>query len=247
MIHPTKNKAEAPGHKGSTDENFRRLKHCTMKILTKDLHTIEDLRDYHVIKGPNYFIGDLHIGDQSIIDYYHRPFKDVQEERDVLLNNIFESMKQHYKINVIDNPYFLCILGDIGPKGREFINDIFRNAACVTSTEFYILLIQGNHDPNEWFNEPILSEDNYIYDTRIETSRYPVYANGMILSHEPLTYMPKESPYLNIHAHTHICDYGTGGKWLDGNRYFNVSCEKIGYKPISVYDIANQMEIFKYE
>ena len=247
MIHPT-NKAKAPGHKGLVQENNRRLKH-TPKVLDQYLDTVEDIRDYHLIKGPNYFIGDLHIGDQSIIDYYHRPFKDVKEERDILMKNILESMKEHQKIGLIDNPnpYFLCILGDIGPKGREFINDIFRNK-YTTGVELYILFVKGNHDPNEWFNEPIiLSEDNYIYDNHIETSRYPVFVNGMILSHEPLPYMPKESPYLNIHAHTHICDYGTGGKWLDGNRYFNVSCEKIGYKPISVYDIAEQMEIFKYE
>ena len=48
MIHPT-NKAESPGHKGLVQENNRRLKHTT-KVLDQYLDTVEDLRDYHLIK-----------------------------------------------------------------------------------------------------------------------------------------------------------------------------------------------------
>ena len=58
--------------------------------------------------------------------------------------------------------------------------------------------------------------------------------NGLWLSHEPITFMPKECPYLNIHGHLHSLIYGTEDRtWKGGNRYFNVSVERINYTPIS--------------
>ena len=67
--------------------------------------------------------------------------------------------------------------------------------------------------------------------------------NGLWLSHEPITFMPKECPYLNIHGHLHSLIYGTEDRtWKGGNRYFNVSVERINYTPISLEEITNLLK-----
>lgn len=166
----------------------------------------------------DYFIADLHLEDQSIIDYYHRPFDSVEEEKDIIVNNI-----KSLSLSIYDK---LWILGDIGdPKYMKEIKDAIFLGSCT--------VIKGNHDRN--IRKELESLD-------IEYIRYPVMYKGLWLSHEPITYIPKECPYLNIHGHIHNYHYGLGGKWIDGNRHFNVSCEAIDYKPISLNDIAKLIE-----
>ena len=71
----------------------------------------------------------------------------------------------------------------------------------------------------------------------------PIINKWMFLSHEPILFLPKELPYLNIHGHLHQFDYrnGTSMNWYNGNRYYNVSCEKINYTPISIQDIIKNI------
>ena len=67
--------------------------------------------------------------------------------------------------------------------------------------------------------------------------------DSMWLSHEPIGYMPPEIPYINIHGHLHRFDYGLVGRtWGEGNRYFNVSVEKINYTPISSDEIISAIK-----
>ena len=81
------------------------------------------------------------------------------------------------------------------------------------------------------------------YYPSIEVSKYPIMVDGLWLSHEPITYIPPECPYLNIHGHLHNLNYGLLGKtWNEGNRYFNVSVEQIDYTPIFIEEIAKKIE-----
>lgn len=220
MIHPTENRAESDGHK---------------KPLT------QVIRGNYTMAGPNHFISDLHIGDNNIIQYYHRPFKDVFEERKVIFDNIVKDVERYYEDDPED-PYFLCIAGDIGDP--SFILQLFDKL----KDDIYITIVKGNHDENYFKNESILMNgmcSSVASNSHLELSRYPIFHDGVWVSHEPFEYMPKECPYLNIHGHTHIYDYGPKDalKWKDGNRYFNVSCEKIGYKPISRSEIVRLLGI----
>lgn len=157
-----------------------------------------------------YFISDLHIDDENILDYEHRPFANLKEMEDTIVHNWNNKVKE-------DDIVYL--LGDIG------------NPLILNKLKGHIVLICGNHDNYDELKE--------LYPS-LEISKYPIMVHGLWLSHEPITFMPKECPYLNIHGHLHSLIYGTEDRtWKGGNRYFNVSVERINYTPISLEEIAN--------
>ena len=63
-----------------------------------------------------FFTADLHFDDENIIKYYHRPFKDVDEMNQRLIDNIVEKFKtcktDYYPTQA--NPIKFFILGDFG-------------------------------------------------------------------------------------------------------------------------------------
>lgn len=160
-----------------------------------------------------YFISDLHIGDKNIMTYEHRPFEKVERMREVIVQNWNETVASQ------DTVYLLGDIGDI---------------SILDALAGKIIIVCGNHDNA---NELKL---NYPY---IEVNTHPIMVDNMWLSHEPIGFMPPEIPYLNIHGHLHSFEYGLPGrKWEDGNRYFNVSVEKINYKPISADQIKKLID-----
>lgn len=160
----------------------------------------------------NYYMADIHNYDPNIITYSHRPFTDMEEMRNAIIQN------WNAKVKTEDSGF---ILGDIGDP--EILNHM----------KGKITVVLGNHDDYEEIR---------AYAPYAEISRYPIMVNGAILSHEPIAFLPPEFPYVNIHGHLHYMQYGIpGGKWKDGNRYCNVSVEMTDYKPISDKDIAKQL------
>lgn len=161
----------------------------------------------------DYFISDLHNMDKNIIVYEHRFFQDVEEMKEVMINNINKTVLS------VDR---LFILGDIGDS--EILNYLKPE----------IVIVTGNHDNYDKLRQSFPD---------ILISKYPIMLGGLWLSHEPITFMPRECPYLNIHGHLHSLIYGTKDRtWEGGNRYFNVSVEQINYTPISIHEIADRMD-----
>lgn len=161
-----------------------------------------------------YYIGDLHIGDESILIYEHRPFKNLIEMKETIINNWNNTVKEE------DEVYLLGDIGDI-----EILNHLNGR----------IIIVLGNHDDYKEIKEKY---------PNIEISKNPIMIGYTWLSHEPIGYMPPEIPYLNIHAHTHRFNYGLlKRRWNDGNRYFCVSVEQINYTPISEKQIKVLMEV----
>lgn len=162
----------------------------------------------------DYFISDMHFDDKNILTYEHRPFSSIEEMNTTIINNINDTLKSPNDI--------LNIAGDIG----NF--ELLRHLNC------NIRIVTGNHDD---YNALKTAYPN------IFISPYPIFIDGCWISHEPITFMPPECPYLNIHGHLHHLIYGTDDRtWEGGCRYFNVSVERINYTPISKNDIAKQMK-----
>lgn len=160
----------------------------------------------------DYFISDFHNMDKNILTYYHRPFKDVNEMRDTIISNCNR---------IVSDSDRLFILGDIG------------DSEILSYLKGKIIIVTGNHD-----NYDDLKKDF----PNLYISKYPIMVDGLWLSHEPITFLPKECPYLNIHGHLHSLIYGPEDRtWAGGNRYFNVSVERLNYTPISLSDIADLM------
>lgn len=155
-----------------------------------------------------FFISDLHIGDKNILTYEHRPFSSLDEMRKTIIDNWNR---------IVTDKDTVYLLGDIG------------DISVLEELNGNIVIVCGNHDNAEEIRE------QFPY---VEVNKHPIMIDSMWLSHEPIGYMPPEIPYINIHGHLHRFDYGfVGRKWEDGNRYFNVSVEKINYTPISFDEI----------
>ena len=167
-----------------------------------------------------YYIADLHNYDENIMVYEHRPFKNCEHMRNEMINRWNSIVTENDEV---------FLLGDIG------------NPEIITQLHGKITIVLGNHDVYD--DVMFFAEGN----KNIEISKYPILVGGSLLSHEPITFLPKEFPYLNIHGHIHHFNYGINSKkWSDGNRYFCVSVEQIGYKPISEKEIIKLIEYKDY-
>jgi calcineurin-like phosphoesterase family protein len=163
-----------------------------------------------------FFISDTHFDDKNILIYSRPEFSSLEEMNKKIVENWNKTIKEN------DIVY---LLGDIG--NYEYLKQLNGK----------IIVVLGNHDN---YDKLVKVMPNIkIYDR-------PIIEKYMFLSHEPISFLSKEIPYLNIHGHTHQFDYrmGTSMNWYDGNRYFNVSCEKINYTPISLDEI---IKIIGYE
>lgn len=167
-----------------------------------------------------YFIADLHNYDHNLIVYENRPFADCETMRNEMINRWNETVNDSDEI---------FLLGDIG------------NPEILLELKGKITIVLGNHDNYDNIINVVGGRQD------IEISRYPILVDACLLSHEPLTFMPPECPYLNIHGHTHRFSYGLlNRKWEDGNRYFCVSVEQINYTPISQKEIVDIIGYVNY-
>ena len=124
---------------------------------------------------------DTHFGDEKIIDFCKRPFKNVDEMNEVLIrqwNGLVgpEDMVWH--------------LGDFG------FGDKIQIQAWVAALNGEKRLIRGNHDTNsnQWYRDCGFLE---VYD-------YPVVIKDfIILSHKPMDIINQHSVFGNIYGHVH--------------------------------------------
>lgn len=165
-----------------------------------------------------YFIADTHFGDQNIMKYENRPFADVVEMDEAIIENWNKT------VNVEDE---IFVLGDFSFYELEKTTEICTRLNGSKS------LILGNHDMNE--------TDYYRACGFEEVYKYPVLYEGYwILSHEPL-YINQNMPYANIFGHVHqnktYVDYS--------EQSFCVCIERLDYRPIVFHEIKKRMESIK--
>lgn len=151
-----------------------------------------------------FYIADTHFGDKNILIYSRSHFKNIEEMNNIIINNWNNIVKKE------DTVY---LLGDVGD--YEYLKLLNGN----------IIIVLGNHDNEDKLRE--VCPNIKIYDK-------PIIDKWMFLSHEPISFLGPQIPYLNIHGHLHQFNYRLTDSlnWYEGNRYFNVSCEQIGYTPI---------------
>jgi calcineurin-like phosphoesterase family protein len=121
--------------------------------------------------------------------------------------------------NTVKKTDNIFVLGDFGLGSVEQLTEICNRL------NGYKTLILGNHDR---------SKETMLKIGFNEVSKYPIVYKGFyIMSHQPL-YMNENMPYVNIHGHIH-------SKAMEGKQYFNVSVERLGYKPILFDDIVKEL------
>ena len=161
-----------------------------------------------------FFTSDHHFGHKQIIDFESRPFKDVDQMN--------ESMIESWN-SVVGSDDKVFHLGDFSFLNKDATHHI------VERLNGYKILILGNHDRGR--------SRAWWLDTGFEeVSKYPlIYNDFFFLSHEPM-YMNKHMPYVNVHGHIH-------GQKYEGNNHFNICVEHWNYKPLSFEQIRDAVVV----
>ncbi len=114
----------------------------------------------------NYYTSDLHFGCQAVFDRTGRPFKDLEEMKEVIINNINNTLKRD------DTLY---ILGDISCAEYDPTSEL-KAMNCRK------ILIKGNHDARWCKHRHFRNQFDEIHDikavrecgTRIVLCHYPL-------------------------------------------------------------------------
>ena len=187
-----------------------------------------------------YFTSDLHLGHESSIEFTDRPFSNVDEMNEKLIQNINDT------VGVRDE---LWILGDFAYKvDREKVRE-FRNSIRCKSVH----LVNGNHDKD-------YSQD-HIFQSVQDYKELKTPYGRCILFHYPILEW-NAAHYGSVHLHGHIHstgDYNTQNlmkKYRDrfpeghkennaglGLRIYDVGVDANDYRPISLEHIAMLMNL----
>lgn len=128
-----------------------------------------------------WFIADSHFFHKKVIEYCNRPFSNVEEMNNIIISNWNKVVKR-------DDRVFM--LGDFALCGKDKLIEIGQklNGRKV--------LILGNHDG--------ASLSTY-YNAGFEmVSKFPIiFQDFFILSHEPIEFLPLNTPFVNIFGHVH--------------------------------------------
>jgi len=164
-----------------------------------------------------YFIADTHFGDESIIRYENRPFKNASEMDEYITN------KWNDTVSPEDNVF---ILGDF-----SVYTDKAKLKQILDALNGNKILVMGNHDRD--FDANIWRACGFK-----ECSPWPIVFNEyFILSHEPL-YINSNMPYANIFGHVH----GNPAYKDASKQSVCVSAERINYTPISFEELVAAMK-----
>lgn len=172
-----------------------------------------------------YFISDQHWGHGAIIHMEHRPFSNVQEMN--------ESMIEAWN-SVVTKDDEVYHLGDVAYK----MNPTQLNS-ILSRLNGKIYLIHGNHDKpkqlkHSWDRfEWVKSEFNFEYE-------YEGAVYKFVLYHFPIyswDQMWRGSIHVCGHSHMNSNDFFDNCP----ARIINVSCELLDYKPISIVEVIEKM------
>lgn len=164
-----------------------------------------------------WFIADTHFYHQAAIDFPNRSFPSVEA--------MHKEIIEQWNYTVKDDNDIVYILGDFSfsadPKECRKVTSALRGKK---------ILIKGNHDagsPKFYINIGFYK----YYDVPI------VFANNMILSHEPLQALGGDG-FINVHGHTHGRDFT-----LCTDKHFCVSWEVLEGRPISYRELLRRQSI----
>ena len=171
-----------------------------------------------------YYTSDLHLGHKNIIKYENRPFEDVEEMNQTLIENWNSIVKPE------DTVY--C-LGDFAVKNKDMNLDRIIEIYNSLNGDKHLLI--GNHDV-DWIGKVIDKLDN-------KPKLYTEIKDGddiVCLMHYPIEDWDGKH-YGSIHLHGHI--HGRDIISHLPNR-FNVGVDINDYKPVTLEELKNSASIF---
>lgn len=158
-----------------------------------------------------FLTADTHFSHTNIIKYCNRPFINVEEMNNVLIDNWNKVVKEE------DIVYHLGDFTIDSDNLRELVNKLNGK----------IYLIRGNHDGKsiKFYNNIGLE----VLPRETKLDKYKV-----ILSHRPLDNNQIPEGYVNIHGHIHNSKLDTK---FDKEIHYCISVEMTDYRPILIEDV----------
>lgn len=168
-----------------------------------------------------YIISDTHFNHKNIIDYCNRPFKDINEMNNTIIDNWNNTVKED------DIVYHL---GDL------FLGSKFDLKDIVDKLNGAIYLIRGNHDR--------LTVKSYEDCGIIVLKNAPIIMDDykIMLSHRPLPDTMIKEGYINIHGHLHQnkLEDTYDNTLFDKKKHINVSCDMLKFKPVLLEQLLKE-------
>lgn len=161
-----------------------------------------------------FFISDTHFFHENIIRYANRPFNNVEEMNEIMIQNWNKTVKRN------DVVYHL---GDF-----SLTNNQKENLNLINKLNGKIFICPGNHDGNTLkFNGGELEVLPIIHIIK---------SMNLVLCHYPIYAWPKATHgFIHLYGHIHnnmMVSHNT--------RHKNVCVENINYTPISYEEIKNE-------
>lgn len=167
-----------------------------------------------------YFISDLHLGHKNIMGFNQRAHETIDDMHIAMMEAWNEKVRKMRDI--------VYVLGDVA-----FDLDALKWLQAFNGTKRLVL---GNHDK---FDYPVYAK---YFD---KVYHFHKGYHGMVFTHIPIH--PNELVYrnwkYNIHGHVHDVSKSPGVR--DDPRYFNVNCDVIGYAPIELSELREQLPEIK--
>ena len=165
-----------------------------------------------------YLISDLHLDHDNIIDYCDRPFDNVEEMNQVLIENWNRT---------VSNDDIVFFVGDLG----HFANDDDLRY-WLERLNGRTVFIEGNHDSPDRYVDGVHTHQYYILNRGDQEfccahrpENVPGFWDGWIIHGHHHNNHPERYPFVNPQK-----------------EQVNVSCELIDYEPIRVSEVVNYIE-----
>lgn len=166
-----------------------------------------------------FWTGDWHLYHKNIIQYCHRPFKNVAEMHKALIVN------HNALVRSDDTVYYIGDMAMIGPSMWEHLK------AIISKLNGRKHLIFGNHDELKW--------QKYLdvgFMTVHSAHWMTVEGFNLVMAHDPAVYCALDPGSILICAHIH-----TLFKSLPDKRVVNVGVDFWDYKPVNFDQIRKEL------
>lgn len=186
-----------------------------------------------------YYISDLHFDHTNVIKFDNRPFKDVEEMNNTIINNWN---------SVVKGGDIVYVLGDVLFGDENRFNEI------VNKLNGQIVLVKGNHDRlqfNKLNKRKVIKIVDYleIKDTAFGKP-YKVYMSHYFM---PLFRSHRYPNTVHLYGHVHNSDEWefckevaeqAKSRYKTDAKYFNVGCmlDYMGYTPRTLEQILENGE-----
>ena len=170
----------------------------------------------------HYFISDLHLGHQQVIQHDKRPFESIEEHDITILNNLTRLPKGSD----------LWLLGDVA-----FTKDSLGHLFDATA-HLKVHLVRGNHDDKlAWKQRDKFHSAHEALYTRASVNGERVRLYLSHYSHRTWRNSHHGSYHLYGHSHGALCPWG---------RSLDVGANVIGYVPISLTAVHEQLSALPF-